>query len=54
LASSPERMEELRRLTALSHSFGLPLELISPKEAQALFPVMTLDSVLGGCRKSNF
>lgn len=47
LASSPERMEELRRLTALAHSFGLPLELISPKEAQALFPVMTLTDVLG-------
>jgi 4-methylaminobutanoate oxidase (formaldehyde-forming) len=47
LASSPERMEELRRLTALSHSFGLPLELISPKEAQDLFPVMSLEGVLG-------
>ncbi|MCP4360194.1 MAG: FAD-dependent oxidoreductase [Chloroflexi bacterium] len=47
LASLPERMEELRRLTALSHSFGLPLELIGPKEAQDLFPVMTLTDVLG-------
>ena len=33
LASSPERMEELRRLVALSRSFGLPLELIGPGEA---------------------
>ncbi len=47
LASSPERLEELKRLVAVSRSFGLPLELISPKEAQALFPLMTLDDVRG-------
>jgi 4-methylaminobutanoate oxidase (formaldehyde-forming) len=47
LASSPERMEELNRLVAVSRSFGLPLELIGPKEAQALFPLMTLDEVRG-------
>ena len=47
LASSPERLEELKRLVAVSRSFGLPLELISPLEAQALFPLMTLDDVRG-------
>jgi 4-methylaminobutanoate oxidase (formaldehyde-forming) len=47
LASSPERLEELKRLVAVSRSFGLPLELISPKEAQDLFPLMTLDGVRG-------
>jgi glycine cleavage system T protein len=47
LASSPERLEELKRLVAVSRSFGLPLELISPQEAQALFPLMTLDDVRG-------
>lgn len=47
LASSPERLEELKRLVAVSRSFGLPLELISPKEAQDLFPLMTLDDVRG-------
>ena len=47
LASSPERLEELKRLVAVSRSFGLPLELISPREAQALFPLMTLDDVRG-------
>lgn len=47
LASSPERLEELKRLVAVSRSFGLPLELISPKEAQDLFPLMTLDEVRG-------
>ncbi|MFQ5812457.1 MAG: NAD(P)/FAD-dependent oxidoreductase, partial [Anaerolineae bacterium] len=47
LASSPERLEELKRLVALSRSFGLPLELISPQEAQDLFPLMSTDGVLG-------
>jgi glycine cleavage system T protein len=47
LASSPERLEELKQLVAVSRSFGLPLELISPKEAQDLFPLMTLDDVRG-------
>src|SRR5881396_611581 len=47
LASSPERMEELRRLVALSRSFGLPLELIGPGEALHLFPLMSIDGVQG-------
>ncbi|MFQ5616669.1 MAG: FAD-dependent oxidoreductase, partial [Anaerolineales bacterium] len=47
LASSDARMEELKRLVALSRSFGLPLELIGPREAQDLFPIMTLDDVRG-------
>src|SRR5215468_3523600 len=47
LASSPGRLEELKRLVAVSRSFGLPLELISLQEAQALFPLMTLDEVRG-------
>src|SRR5438093_218453 len=47
LASSPERMQELKRLVALSRSFGLPLEMMSPGEAQKLFPLMSLSGVLG-------
>jgi 4-methylaminobutanoate oxidase (formaldehyde-forming) len=47
LASSPERLEELKRQVALSRSFGLPLELIGPQEAHRLFPIMTLDDVHG-------
>src|SRR5688500_11728945 len=47
LATSPERMEELKRLVALSRSFGLPLEMISPQEALNLFPIMSLDGVRG-------
>ena len=38
LASSEERMEELRRQAGWAKTFGLPLELISAEEAQGLFP----------------
>jgi glycine cleavage system T protein len=47
LASSPERMEELERQAGWGTSFGLPLELVSPQEAQRRFPLMTRDGVVG-------
>src|SRR5215203_4137580 len=47
LASSPERLEEIARQAGWAKTFGLPLELISAEEAQALFPPMTTEGVLG-------
>ena len=47
LASSPERMEEIARQAGWAKTFGLPLELISPAEAQELFPPMTTAGVHG-------
>jgi glycine cleavage system T protein len=47
LASSPERMEELSRQAGWAKTFGLPLELVSAKEAHGLFPPMSIDGVLG-------
>ena len=47
LASSPERLEEITRQAGWAKTFGLPLELISAAEAQALFPPMSTDGVLG-------
>jgi len=47
LASSTERMEELRRQAAWAETFGLPLELISAEAARALFPPLDIDGVLG-------
>lgn len=47
LASSQARLEELKHLVAVSRSFGLPLELISAREAQDLFPLMTTEGVEG-------
>jgi glycine cleavage system aminomethyltransferase T/glycine/D-amino acid oxidase-like deaminating enzyme len=48
LASSEERMEELRRQAGWAKTFGLPMELISADEARELFPLMSTDGVVGG------
>ena len=47
LASSAERIADLRRQTGWAKTFGLPLEEVSPEEAVKLFPVMSLDGVHG-------
>jgi 4-methylaminobutanoate oxidase (formaldehyde-forming) len=47
LASTPERLEELARQVGWARTFGLPLESITPREARDLFPIMSLDGVLG-------
>ena len=47
LASSAERMQEIKRLVGMARSFGVEMELISPKEAQERFPLMSLDGVVG-------
>src|SRR5881398_2274623 len=47
LASSEERMEELRRQAGWAKTFGLPLDLVTAEEAQLLFPQMSVDGVLG-------
>ena len=49
LASTPERMEEIRRQIGWARTFGLDLEEISPRQAQELFPLMDLDGVVGAC-----
>ncbi|HEY3106930.1 MAG TPA: FAD-dependent oxidoreductase, partial [Gaiellaceae bacterium] len=47
LASSEERMQELRRQAGWAKTFGLPLELVSAEEAQKLFPPFSTEGVLG-------
>ncbi len=47
LASSEERLEELRRQASWANTFGLPLELVSAERAAELFPLMSTESVLG-------
>ncbi len=46
LASSPDRLVEIRRQAAWAQRSGLPLELLSAEQAQALFPPMSTDGVL--------
>src|SRR6478736_4886898 len=47
VASSPERLQELRRQLSWAKVFGLPMEEISPAQAQQLFPQMSTSGVLG-------
>jgi sarcosine dehydrogenase len=47
IASSKDRMEELRRSAAMAKTFGLPMELIGPKEACDLFPLMRRKGIAG-------
>ncbi len=47
LASTPERMIELKRHAATAKAFGLPMELLTPKQAVDLFPVMSDHGLLG-------
>jgi 4-methylaminobutanoate oxidase (formaldehyde-forming) len=47
LASSPERLEELRRQVGWARTFDLPLELIGAEEAAKLFPVISLAGLRG-------
>ncbi len=45
LACTPEREEEVMRQVAWAKTFGLPLELLTPDEAQQLFPLMSTSGV---------
>ncbi len=47
LACSDERMLELKRASSMAKSFGLELQMLSPKQAQDLFPIMSTQDVLG-------
>jgi glycine cleavage system T protein len=47
LASSEERMQELRRQAGWAKTFGLPLELLSAAEAKERFSPMSTEGVLG-------
>ncbi len=47
VASSEARWREIKRTATTARSFGFELNLISAKEAQALFPLMTTEDVVG-------
>ncbi len=47
LACNPERWIEVRRQATTAHSFGLEMALLTPQEAQALWPLMRVDDVVG-------
>ncbi len=47
LACNRERWIEVKRQATTAHSFGLDMQLLTPGEAQALWPMMTVDDVIG-------
>ncbi len=47
LACTPERWTEVRRQATMARSFGLEMQLLTPREAQELWPLMTIDDVIG-------
>ncbi len=47
VASSPGRLEELRRVYTQGKSFGFDIHLVSPAEAGELFPLLNTDGVYG-------
>ncbi|WP_295557630.1 FAD-dependent oxidoreductase [uncultured Hyphomicrobium sp.] len=47
LACNAERWTEVKRQATTAKSFGLDMQLLTPKEAQALWPLMQVDDVVG-------
>src|ERR1700755_2565686 len=47
LACNRERWTEVKRQATTAHSFGLEMQLLSPREAQDLWPLMQVDDVVG-------
>ncbi|MCH7943056.1 MAG: FAD-dependent oxidoreductase [Proteobacteria bacterium] len=47
LACNGERMIEIERQATMAHSFGLEMDLLSPREAQDLWPLMDISDVVG-------
>ncbi len=47
LACNEQRMTEIRRQATTAHSFGLEMELLTPSQAQALWPVMDISDLVG-------
>jgi 4-methylaminobutanoate oxidase (formaldehyde-forming) len=48
LATTPGRMEELARNASMAKVFGLPVQVVSPREIAELYPLASLDDVIGG------
>ena len=48
LASTPDRLEELRRISAFGREFGVPFEELSPKQVKELWPLAVTDDIQAG------
>src|SRR5260221_14094418 len=48
LATTAGRMEELRRNASMAKVFGLTVNVVSPSEIRALYPLANVEDVIGG------
>src|SRR6202790_1159984 len=48
LATTPGRMEELKRNASMAKVFGLQVVVVGPNEIRALYPLADLEDVIGG------
>jgi len=53
LASSPARLEELRRVAVFDRHFGVPVEEISPKKVKEFWPLAYTEDILAGFYSPN-
>jgi len=49
LATNDERLTDYKRQATTARSFGLEMEILSPKECQDLWPIMDGSDLVGGC-----
>src|SRR3954471_15486523 len=47
LATTPDRWTEYKRLATTARSFGMDMELVSPAEVKAMWPLMNVDDLIG-------
>ena len=47
LACNESRWTEVKRQATTAHSFGLDMQLLTPNEAQSLWPLMSIDDLVG-------
>ena len=47
VATTPERVEEIRRAASSATTYGLALELLTPEQTQQRLPLLAVDDVLG-------
>ena len=48
LATTPGRMEELRRNASMAKVFGLQVNVVGPQEISSLYPLANVEDVIGG------
>jgi 4-methylaminobutanoate oxidase (formaldehyde-forming) len=48
LASTPDRLEELRRIATFNRYFGVEIEELTPKQVKDIWPLAVVDDVLAG------